>query len=406
MKEQRIYLDYIATTPVDPQVQEAMEPYWRERYGNPSSIHALGQEAMVAVDKARDQLAKFLRAEFSEVYFTGSATEADNWAIRGVLASMINNGIRLEDLHVITSAIEHKAVLEPLKVLEKRGLQVTYLKPNKQGVVEPWQVEKALQESTVLVSVMAVNNEIGSILPLKDIFNVIQNERKRREQEFVAKQKKKFSLPIYFHSDAVQAAQFYNLDVQKLGVDLLTLSAHKLYGPKGVGALYVRQGVQIEPLIFGGGQEGGLRSGTENVAGIVGFGKAIELISLKQNEIKKRLSDLQEKLWQGIKKTVGKVELVGPELGPQRAPNNLSVWVPDVPAENLIIALDQEGVAVSSGSACTAGTVEPSHVLLALGFDHKKAGQVIRMSLGQPTTEEEIQQFLEIFPAVVQRLRR
>lgn len=398
-----IYLDYIATTPVAAQVKKAMEPYLADKYGNASSIHALGQEAIAAVDEARQKIAEFLNANFSEVYFTGSATEADNWVICGIIdAAVTNYQSPITNLHVITTAIEHKAILEPLKVLEKRGLQVTYLKPDKHGMVEPRQVGEAIQSNTALVSVMMVNNEVGSVLPIKPIFNVIQNERDKRQ---AAENSQRPALPLYFHSDAVQAAQFYKLDVQKLGVDLLTLSAHKLYGPKGVGGLYIKEGTVIHPLIFGGGQEGGLRSGTENVAGIVGFGQAVSAINLKQNKIRKKTIEQQKKLWQGIKEKVEDVGLIGPPPGENRVPNNISVRVKDVSAENLIIALDQEGVAVASGSACTTGTVEPSHVLLAMGFDHKKAGQVVRISLGRPTTDNEIDQFLEIFPKVVARLR-
>jgi cysteine desulfurase len=414
-----IYLDYIATTPVDPEVKGAMEPYWSSRFGNPSSIYALGQEAVVAIDESRDKLASFLGCAPEEIYFTGSATEADNLAIRGIVGAVARNWkLKISNLHVITTAIEHKAVLKPLEHLEKQGLQVAYLKPDRQGLIKSSDIAAALQENTILISIMAVNNEIGSILLTKDIFNLIQNERKQRYQKankLKAKSSPRtaprglirgYQLPLYFHSDAVQAAQFYNLNIEKLGFDLLTLSAHKIYGPKGIGALYVKQGTVIEPLIFGGGQEAGLRSGTENVPYVVGFGKAVELVRNQREKTKKKLKLLQKKLWDGIVKKVTEVELVGPPLGDLRVLNNVSLRVKGVSAESLIIACDQEGLAIASGSACTTGTVEPSHVLLAMGYDHKKASEVIRLSLGRPTGEKEISEFLEIFPELVKRLRR
>lgn len=402
-----LYLDYIATTPVDPEVKRTMEPYWQKKFGNPSSIYALGQEAIVAVDESRDKLADFLGCAPEEIYFTGSASEADNLAILGTI-SAVNSKFQIpnSELHAITTAIEHKAVLKPLERLEKQGLQVSYIKPGRQGLISPSDIAAAFQPNTILVSIMAVNNEIGSVLLNKDIFNLIQNEKKQRYQKANKLKAKSYKLPLYFHSDAVQAAQFYELKIEKLGFDLLTLSAHKIYGPKGIGALYVKQGTAIEPLVFGGGQEAGLRSGTENVPYIVGFGKAIELARKQREKTKEKLKLLQKKLWDGIVKKVPGVELVGPPLGGLRAPNNVSLRVKGVSAENLIIACDQEGLAIASGSACTAGTVEPSHVLLAMGYDHKKASEVIRLSLGRPTSEKEIDEFLEIFPKVVKRLRR
>lgn len=387
-----IYLDYAATTPIDPDVLRAMLPYLKEDYGNPSSIHQLGQRALMAIDKAREQVANFLNCQAEEIVFTGSATEADNLAIKGVIEAL-KFKVKEEKFHIITSSIEHHAVLEPCHQLEKRGLaKVTYLPVNKEGFVAPADVRKAIQENTALVSIMYANNEVGTIQPIAEIGKLIKKINEKRVK-----------FKIFFHSDAVQAINYLNSDVQHLGVDLLTLSAHKIYGPKGVGALFVRKGTPLEPLIFGGGHEFGIRSGTENVPGIVGLGKAIEKIKRMRSE-GARLEKLRDKLIEGILKNIPDCQLNGSRQ--KRLPNNVNVSFKGAEGEAMVIALDQEGICVSTGSACSSKSLEPSHVLLALGLSPEQAHGSLRLSLGRFTTEAEIDKVLKTLPPIVARLRK
>ncbi|PIV46878.1 cysteine desulfurase NifS [bacterium (Candidatus Gribaldobacteria) CG02_land_8_20_14_3_00_41_15] len=375
----QVYLDYAATTPQSPEATKAMRPYFEKHYGNASSLHQFGQRAREAVEASRQNIAKFLNCSMAEVFFTGSATEADNLAILGVIKS--------SKLHIITTAIEHPAVLEPIKRLEKLGeIEVTYLPVSRDGLVKVEDIEKAIRPNTVLVSIMYANNEIGVIQPIVEIGKVI----KATDQK------------IIFHTDAVQAANYLDCDVQKLGVDLLTLSGHKIYGPKGVGALYVKKGVALEPMMFGGHQEQGLRPSTENVAAIAGLGAAIATISNRKSQIA-NIKKLRDKLLDGILKNIPKTSLNG--SADNRLPNNVNISFSGVEGESILMALDQKGVCVSTGSACASGSLQPSHVLMALGLSHQQAHGSIRFSLGKYTTKEEIDYVLKVLPDIIKRLR-
>ncbi|MDP2951609.1 MAG: cysteine desulfurase family protein [bacterium] len=387
-KQAIIYLDNAATTPLDPKVLEAILPYLKGQYGNASSIHALGQVARAAVEKARKQVALFLNCKESEVYFTPSATFSDNLAILGVIRRAQKQGIKP---HIITSKIEHPAVLETCKALEKEGVEVTYLPVSKDGLVDPLEVQNKIKENTVLVSIMLANNEIGTIQPIAEIGELLREKNQNRE------------LKIVFHTDAVQGANYLNLDVEKLGVDLLTLSGHKIYGPKGIGILYVKQGIAIEPIIFGGHQEAGLSPGTENVANIVGIGAAIVAISNGKLQIV-NIEKLRDKLIDGILKEIPQAFLNGTRE--KRLPNNVNISFKGVEGEALLILLDQAGVAVSTGSACSSGSLEASHVLTSLNFGKERAHSAVRFSLGKNTTEEEINKVLEVLPEMVKHLRK
>ncbi|RLC35191.1 MAG: cysteine desulfurase NifS [Candidatus Nealsonbacteria bacterium] len=379
----KIYLDYAATTPVDPNVLKAMSPYFKKDFGNPSSIHGFGQKALGAVDEAREKLANFLGCDATEIVFTGSATEANNLAIFGLVG---------KGDHIITSQIEHHAVLEPCQILEKRGVEVTYLPVTKEGLVDPDQVKKAIRPNTVLVSIMYANNEIGTVQPVAEIGQFLKSKAQNPKPK------------IYFHTDAVQAVNYLDCNVKNLGVDLLTISSHKIYGPKGVGSLFVRKGVPLKPIIYGGGHERGLRSGTENVAGVVGLGQAVEEIQNPKLKIQNiRIRQLRDKIIKRITKIIPDSRLNGsPKL---RLPNNINISFKGVEGEALVIALDQKGIAVSTGSACSSKSLKPSHVLLALGLSQEQAHGSLRISLGKFTTEKEIEKFLKVLPSVVKRLR-
>lgn len=382
----KIYLDYAATTPIDKEVLKEMDPYLKKDFGNPSSLHLFGQIARAAIDEARRKVAKFLNCQESEIIFTGSATEANNLAIFGLVRSVKR---KISKPHIITSAIEHHAVLHPFEKLEKENVEVTFVKPNKEGIVQISEIKKVIRENTVLISLMYANNEIGTIQPIEELGKYLQKINQTRKQK------------IYFHTDAVQAVNYLDCNVQKLGVDLLTLSAHKIYGPKGVGALFIKEGTPIEPIIYGGGHEFGLRSGTENVAGIVGLGKAIELVEEHKEEIKK-IRFLRDKIISEALKIPG-TRLNGSKE--KRLPNNVNVSITGVEGESLVIGLDQEGIAVSTGSACSSHDLKPSHVLLAIGLSPKEAHGSLRITLGRFTTEDEIDYFLKVLPKVVKRLR-
>jgi len=388
-REKRIYLDYAATTPLDKRVFQKMLPFLKDCFGNPSSIHSFGQQAKEAVDKARKKVAKFLNCSSSEIIFTGSATEANNLAIFGTVKACQRNGINHP--HIITSQIEHHAILEPCHQLEKEGVKVTYLPVNKEGIVKVEDVKKAICKNTVLVTIMYANNEIGTIQPIAEIGKLIRKLKTQNSK-----------LKVFFHTDAVQAINYLDCDVQKLKVDLLTISAHKIYGPKGVGGLYIRKGTKIEPQILGGGHEGGLRSGTENVAGIVGLGEAIEIVKKERSKIKK-IKKLRDKLIDGILKQIPGSRLNGSRA--LRLPNNVNISIPGIEGESMVIALDEEGIACSTGSACSSGSLEPSHVLLSLGLPPQQAHSSLRLTLGKYTTEREIDKVLEILPKVVKRLK-
>ena len=373
MKKQ-IYLDYAATTPIDPEVSREILNYLEKDYGNPSSIYTLGQRSLAAIDTARERLANFLGCQVSEIIFTGSATEANNLAIFGLIRRKMA-GPKNEKLHIITSQIEHHSVLEPCQVLEREGIEVTYLPANREGLINISDLEKAIQENTVLVSIMYANNEIGTIQPIQEIGKLLKSKNLNLKAK------------IYFHTDAVQAANYLDCNVDALGVDFLTLIAHKMYGPKGVGSLFVREGTKIEPLVFGGGHEFGLRSETENVPAIAGFGTAIAKIPNTKPQTLK-IEKLRNKLINGILKNIPDSKLNGSQT--QRLPNNANFSFQRVEGESLIIALDQEGIAASTGSACSEKSLEASHVLLALGLSEKEALSSLRLTLGKYNKEEEI----------------
>ena len=378
MSNRRIYMDNAATTATRPEVLEAMLPYFTQNYGNPSSIHAFGRDARRAIENARKQVAAALNCEPREVYFTAGGSESDNWAIRCALQNK-------QGKHIITSTIEHHAVLHTCEFMEKQGYEVTYLPVDEFGIVSAEDVKKAIRPDTVLITIMAANNEIGTIQPIAEIGKIAKEAG------------------ILFHTDAVQAIGAIPVDVKEWNVDMLSLSGHKFHAPKGVGALYVRKGLRITNLIYGGAQERGLRAGTENLPGIVGLGKAIELAVAELPEYSERLSKLRDKLIDGILASIPDVQLNGHRT--QRLPGNVNVSVRYVEGEALLMRLDLAGIAASSGSACTSGSLDPSHVLLAIGLPHEIAHGSLRLSLGSDTTEEDVDYVIETLPNIVNTLR-
>lgn len=376
----RIYLDHAATTPTDPRVLEAMLPYFSDAFGNPSSIHSLGQETRAAVEEARHKIAGLIGARSEEIIFTSGGTEADNLAIKGTASANKQKGN-----HVITTSIEHHAVLESCKFLEGQGFEVTYLPVDRNGLVDLEEIRRAITAGTILISVMHANNEVGTVQPIADIGKIARERG------------------IYFHTDAVQTVGHIPVDVNELSVDLLAMSAHKLYGPKGIGALYIRKGTRIDSFMHGGGQERGLRASTENVPAIVGFGKAAEIAQGEVDRESKRLTSLRDKLIQGLFERIPEIHLNGHPV--QRLPNNVNVSIAFVEGESMGIGLDMEGIAASTGSACSSHDLEPSHVLMALGLPGVLARGSLRFSLGRETTEEEIDRVLEVLPRIVARLR-
>jgi cysteine desulfurase len=381
-----IYMDHAATTPVRPEVMEAMLPYFFEKFGNPSSLYALAQESRNAVDEAREKVARVLGCRDSEVVFTSGGTESNNAAIKGVAAAVRGTG-----KHVVTTAIEHHAVIHPCEQLEQEGYSVTYLPVDSYGFVNPAAVASAITGDTFLVSVMMANNEVGTV---QDIAAISKQVRKRARE---------FERTVVFHTDAVQGAGKLPLNVGTLGVDLMSLSAHKVYGPKGVGVLYVRKGTPIEPLLAGGGQERQRRSGTENVPGIVGAGVAFELAEAERDEFNEKCTRLRDMVIAGITERLPDARLNGHPT--KRLSNNVNFSFPGVEGEPVLVALDLDGICASSGSACSSASVEPSHVLIALGLDADLAVGSVRLTLGKDSTEEEVEKVLEALPEAVQRLR-
>ncbi len=377
---ERIYLDNAATTRVRPEVAEAVLPAMTETYGNASSVHSFGREAKKAMEKARAQVAAAIGAKKEEIYFTAGGSEADNWALKGAA-----HALRRKGLHIITTAIEHHAVLHTCQALEKEGFEVTYLPVDEYGLVTPEQVEAAIRPDTILVSVMAANNEIGTIEPIAEIGAVCRAHK------------------VLFHTDAVQAVGHMPLDVAAMQIDMLSLSGHKFYAPKGVGALYIRTGVRIENLIEGGAQERNRRAGTENVPAIVGMGRAIELITAEMAEENARISGLRDRLIAGILDAIPESRLNGHPT--KRLPGNVNVSIRYIEGEALLLSLDMAGIAASSGSACTSGSLDPSHVLLAIGLPHEIAHGSLRLTIGRDNTQDEIDRVLEELPKIVSRLR-
>lgn len=375
-----IYMDNAATTQIKKEVLDKMLPYLTEDYGNPSSVYSLGSKSKRAVEDAREKVANAIGANKREIYFTGGGSEADNWAIKGVAYANSSKGN-----HIITSKIEHHAILHACEYLEKKGFKVTYLDVDEFGLVDLNQLKESITEETILISIMYANNEIGTIQPIKEIGEI-------------AKEKN-----IYFHTDAVQAIGNTDINVGELNIDLLSMSAHKIYGPKGVGALYIRQGVKIDPLIIGGGQERNRRAGTENVPGLVGFGRAIELAYENMEEHNSRLTKLRDSLIKKIGDNIDYIRLNGHPT--KRLPGNVNICFEFIEGESLLLSLDMVGIAGSSGSACTSGSLDPSHVLLAIGLEHEIAHGSLRLSLGDFNSEEELDYVVENLKVIVQRLR-
>ena len=386
MSERVIYMDHSATTPVRPEVLDAMLPYFASDFGNPSSIYTIGQEARKAVDDARERIARILGARMSEIVFTSGGTESDNAALKGVAFAL-----RALGNHIITTGVEHHAVLHTCYQLEQFGFDITYLQVDEHGLVGPQDVVDAMTDETILVSVMMANNEIGTVQPIKEITRLVKAEANRRNRT------------VIMHTDAVQAAGFLDTNVRSLGVDLLSLSAHKIYGPKGVGMLYVKRGTPFEEQNAGGGQERQRRSGTENVPGIVGFSEALRLAVSEREEVSKHCLRLRERLAQGIFETIDGVRLNGhPE---HRLPNNVNISIEGVEGEPVLLGLDFAGVCASSGSACSSASLEPSHVLLAIGLTAEMAQSSLRITLGRDNTEGDVDYLLSILPDMIGKLR-
>ncbi|MGC8976006.1 MAG: cysteine desulfurase NifS [Candidatus Ratteibacteria bacterium] len=376
-----IYMDYNATTPTDPRVIDVMKEYFFEKFGNPSSIYEIARENKKEIEKARENLSKLIDASPDEIFFTSGGTESDNWAIKGVAFALKNKGN-----HIITSQIEHHAVLNTCKFLSKIGYEITYVPVDKFGIVDVEFIKKSIKKETILITIMHANNEIGTIQPIEEISKIAKENG------------------IYFHSDCVQTVGKIPVSVKKLGVDMLSLSAHKFYGPKGVGALYIKKGTKIETFIHGGEQEKGKRGGTYNVPGIIGLGKAAEIaIEEMEGEIKK-VKYLRDKLESGILERIPEIVINGhPE---KRLYNTLNLCVKYVEGESILLNLDFEKIYASSGSACTSGSLEPSHVLLAIGLSHEIAHGSLRFSLGKYNKEEDVDRVLEVLPNIVDKLRK
>lgn len=378
----RIFLEHAGTTPMRDEVLDEMLPFFKSKFGNASTICSYGREAKNAIEEAREKVAKAVGAQPGEIIFTSGGTEADNWAIRGVLAAKSGEG-----KHIITSSIEHHAILHTCEELEKQGYSVTYLPVDKYGMVAVEEVLSAINDDTVLVTIMHANNEIGTIEPIAEIGKAIKMKRQ----------------DIIFHTDAVQTLGKIPIDVKDLNVDLLTVSAHKIYGPKGVGALYIRKGTRIKPFITGGAQERQRRPGTENVPGIVGFGKAAELVTSDLQTETGRLISMRDRLIKGLTETIPYVRLNGHPT--KRLPHNVNICFEFIEGESLLLNLDMKGICASSGSACTSGSLDPSHVLLAIGLPHEIAHGSLRLTLGRDNDDEDVEYVLAVLPEIVQKLR-
>ena len=376
----KVYLDNAATTALSPNVLEKMMPYLTDIYGNASSPHSFGQTARIGVEHAREQVARAINADPSEIVFTGCGTESDNTVLFGVAERYAKKGD-----HIITTNVEHHAILHSCAALEKKGIKVTYLPVDKDGLVTPEQVRDAITDKTILVSVMFANNEVGTIMPIPEIAAVCHEKG------------------VLFHTDAVQAAGHIPIDVKAMGIDMLSISGHKFHGPKGVGVLYECKGIRLPSYIIGGEQEKGRRAGTENVAGIVGLGEALELAVTNMSETSARMTRMRDRLIEGIEATIPEVKLNGHRT--KRLPNNVNFSIKYIEGESILLMLDMAGIAASSGSACTSGSLDPSHVLLALGLTHEVAHGSVRMTLGDDTTDEDIDYVLETLPKVAHRLR-
>lgn len=376
----RIYVDNAATTKVAPEVVEAMLPYFTENFGNPSSIYAEGREAKKAIERAREQVATAIGADPKEIYFTGSGSEADNWALRSTAKALSSKGN-----HIITSAVEHHAILHTCQDLEKQGYEVTYLPVDKYGMVSPEDVKAAIKDTTIMISIMFANNEIGTIMPIAEIGEIAKNAG------------------IVFHTDAVQAVGNVHIDVNEMNIDMLSLTAHKFHGPKGSGALFVRNGVRLISFITGGAQERMRRAGTENVPGIVGLGKAIELATANIDQKQKKLTALRDAYIKKVLETIPYSHLNGHPT--KRLPGNANISFEFIEGEGMLLSLDMKGISASSGSACTSGSLDPSHVLLAIGLKHEEAHGSLRVSFGEDNTPEDVNFIADSLKEIVERLR-
>lgn len=375
-----VYMDYSATTYVKPEVLEEMMPYFTEKFGNPSSFYGISRETKRAIDEARQKIAKGLNCLPDEIYFTGGGSEADNWAIKGIASAHKNKGN-----HIITTKIEHHAVLHTCQYLEKHGFEVTYLDVDNEGFINLDDLRNAITDKTILVSIMFANNEIGTIQPVKEIGEICREKK------------------VFFHTDAVQAVGNVPVDVKEMNIDMLSLAGHKIYGPKGIGVLYIKKGIRIDNLIHGGAQERNRRAGTENIAGIVGLGKAMELATSNIQEHMEKMTALRDKLIDGLLK-IPYTYLNGPRGG-KRLPGNVNVRFRFIEGESILLSLDFKGVCASSGSACTSGSLDPSHVLLAIGLPHELAHGSLRLTLGAGSTEEDVDYVLEVTEPIIERLR-
>lgn len=378
---EKIYLDHAATTYVRKEVLAEMLPFFTEHFGNPMSVHSFGREVAKHVENSRETIANCLGAKPKEITFTSGGTEADNLALRGFAYANLKKG-----KHIITSSIEHHAILHTCEALSKEGFEITYLPVDSEGFVDPKELEKAIRPDTILVSIMHANNEIGTIEPIEELGEIC------RQRE------------VAFHVDAVQSAGVLPINVKELPVDMLSISAHKFYGPKGVGALFLRNGIRLKPILLGGGQERNLRAGTHNHVGIIGMAKALELALSEQQEANLRISKLRDRLIDGLLEKIPESRLNGPR-GNKRLPNNVNVSIKYIEGEGMLLHLDMLGIAASSGSACTSGSLDPSHVLLAIGLTHEIAHGSLRLSLGKENTEAEIDKVSEVLPKIVANLR-
>lgn len=375
-----VYMDYSATTYVKPEVLQEMLPYFTEKFGNPSSFYGISRETKRAIDKARERVAKAINCLPEEVYFTGGGSESDNWALKGIASAHRNKGN-----HIITTKIEHHAILHTCQYLEKLGFDITYLDVDEEGFIDLEELKNAITDKTILVSVMFANNEIGTIQPIKEIGEICREKH------------------IFFHTDAVQAIGNVPVDVKEMNIDMLSLAGHKIYGPKGIGVLYIKKGIKIDNLIHGGGQERGRRAGTENIASIVGLGKAIEIVTENLPQHMKEMTKLRDKLIDGVLK-IPYSRLNGPR-GDKRLPGNVNACFRFIEGESILLSLDFKGICASSGSACTSGSLDPSHVLLAIGLPHEIAHGSLRLTLGYGSTEEDVDYLLRELPPIIQRLR-
>ncbi len=374
------YLDHAATTPLDEEVLAAMLPYMKQDYGSATTLYSIGRAAGQAVEDAREKVAVLIGAQPNEVFFTSGGTESDNWAVFGVASAKAKKGN-----HIITSKIEHHAILEPVHLLEKRGAAATYLEVDANGLVSLDELQAAITDETVLITIMHANNEIGTIQPLEEIGRIAREKH------------------IHFHTDTVQTVGHIPVDVNAVGCDSLALSAHKLYGPKGIGAMYIRKGARIDRFMYGGGQESNRRAGTHNVAGIVGLGKAAELAKARMADEAAATIKLRDALIEGIESRIRDVKLNGDRV--KRLPNNVNFSFDGIEGESMILLMDMNGICVSSGSACTSGSLDPSHVLMALGMKHEQAHGSLRMTLGNDNTMAQIEKVLDTLPGIVERLR-